>query len=271
MADGVGKEGELVLVGLGLHDHRGISLRGLEEVRGADVVFAEHYTSMLSEGSIQRLSELSGKQVVLLDREQVEDGKDILDSCSGRKVVLLVAGDPMTATTHVDLRLRALKRSIHTSVVHGSSALTAVPGVLGLQHYKFGRTTTLPFTDGDYLPTSPYEIVAENHARGLHSLVLLDIDSEKSRYMTANQGMETLLEMEGRVGKGLINESTLICVVARAGAPDCVTRAGPLGTLIAEQFGPPLHTIVVPGKLHFMEEEALDVLAGAGCAEGPRQ
>lgn len=271
MVDGAGGKGELVLVGLGLHDHRGISLRGLDEMREADVVFAEHYTSMLTEGSLQRLSELSGKEIVLLDRQQVEDGKDILGACARGKVVLLVAGDPMTATTHVDLRLRALKASVRASVVHGSSALTAVPGILGLQHYKFGRTTTLPLAEGEYLPTSPHEIIAENKGRGLHSLVLLDIDAEQSRYMTANQGMRTLLAMEERAGSGTIDVSTLTCVVARAGAPDCVVRAGRLGTLIEEEFGPPLHTIVIPGRLHFMEEEALEAIAGARLAKEGRQ
>jgi diphthine synthase len=29
-----------------------------------------------------------------------------------------------------------------------------------------------------------------------------------------------------------------------------------------KEFGPPLHTLVVPGKLHFMEIEALEKLAG---------
>ncbi len=263
MAGEEGAKRELVLVGLGLHDHRGISLRGLDEVREADFVFAEHYTSMLQEGAVQRLSELSGKKIEMLDRQQVEDGRDILDACTRGRTVLLVAGDPMTATTHVDLRLRAMRASVRTTVVHGSSALTAVPGILGLQHYKFGRTTTLPFAEGEYLPTSPYEMVVENMSRGLHSLVLLDIDAEGSRYMTANQGMRTLLAMAERASGTELGESTLACVVARAGAPDCIARAGTIGTLVEEDFGPPLHTIVIPGKLHFMEEEALEAIAGA--------
>jgi diphthine synthase len=37
-----------------------------------------------------------------------------------------------------------------------------------------------------------------------------------------------------------------------------------MGDLLKVDFGPPLHSIVVPGELHFLEEEALRVLAGLG-------
>lgn len=254
--------GKLVFIGLGLNDDLGISLRGIKEMEGSDVIFAEDYTSTLATGSIPRLEQRVGKQIQLLDRKAVEDGKVVLDACSGRGVAFLVAGDPMSATTHVDLRLRAEKLGIHTEIVHGASALTAVPGILGLQHYKFGRTTTVPFPQEGYSPTSPYEIISENLSRGLHTLVLLDIDAENSRYMTANEGLHALMDMERRVVKGTITPATLVCVVARAGSHDCIARAGTVSVLVRESFGPTLHTIVVPGRLHFMEQEALEALAG---------
>lgn len=260
-----GPRGRLALVGLGLFDERDITARGLEEIREADIVFCESYTSRLSEGSISRLSEKLGKVIRALDREAVEDASAILEACGGKKVVLLVAGDPLTATTHIDLRLRAARSSIETVVVHAPSVLTAVPGLLGLQHYKFGRTTTLPYPQEGYLPTSPCEMVLENLARGLHTLVLLDIDSENERYMSANEGMRLLLEMARKLGlpaRG-ISDETLVCVVARAGAPDCVVAAGRLGEMILRDFGPALHSMVIPGKLHFMERDALEAFAGA--------
>jgi diphthine synthase len=259
--------GTLVFVGLGLHDENGVSENGLREIMAADVVLAEAYTSTLSEGSLDRLAERSGKRIELLNREAVEDGKRILEESGARRVVLLVAGDPMTATTHVDLRLRAAQAGIETRIIQGASALTAVPGLLGLQHYKFGRTTTLPFPQEGYSPTSPYDVIEENLSRGLHTLVLLDIDSENSRYMTANEGLHLLLNMERRVGRRIIAENTLVCVVARAGSPDCMVRAGNLNELMLTDFGHPMHTIVVPGKLHFLEEDALRVFAGM---KGPR-
>ena len=254
--------GTLVFVGLGLNDDGSIAVRGLREMKSADVVFAESYTSALAHGSIERLGKRTSKEITILDRIAIEDGKIVLDACTDKKVALLIAGDPMTATTHIDLRLRAEKDGIRTSVVHGSSALTAVPGILGLQHYKFGRATTVPFPQEGFSPTSPYDVISENLSRGLHTLVLLDIDAENSRYMTANEGMHSLMDMERRVARGSINANTLICVVARAGSDDCLARAGRLGDLMDENFGPTLHTLVVPGKLHFMEEESLVAFAG---------
>lgn len=258
-------KGELVFVGLGLDDERGVTLKGLEEARSADSVFAEFYTSTLREGALERLSEMIGRGIKTLSREEVEDGKALLDACADRKVALLVAGDPMTATTHIDLRLRAAKESTETSVVHAPSVLTAVPGLLGLQHYRLGRVTTVPFSREGYAPVSPLEIILDNLERGLHSVVLLDIDSEAGRFMSANEGMEALLEMADRLpGEAGLTERTLVCVVARAGAPDCLLAAGRIADMKARDFGPPMHTIVLPGKLHFMEEEALRAFAGLG-------
>ncbi len=261
MSANLGK-GSLSFIGLGLNDDEGVSLAGLKEMESADVIFAEQYTSSLASGALDRLKGRVGKDIQLLGREQVEEGSAILRECEGRNVALLVVGDPMTATTHVDLRLRAEKQGTRTRIIHGASVLTAVPGALGLQHYKFGRTTTVPFPQEGFSPTSPYEVISENRSRGLHTLVLLDIDAENSRFMTANEGLHVLLDMERRVKGGTMGPATLVCVVARAGSPDCVVSAGPISDLIQRSYGPPLHSIVVPGKLHFLEEEALEVLAG---------
>ena len=252
--------GRLTFVGLGLHDDKGMTLRALDEILDSDIIYAEEYTSALAKGSVENITERTGKRIRILTRSEVEDGTAILDSCMNSRVALLVAGDPMTATTHIDLRLRTIKKGIPTAVIHGCSALVAVPGLLGLQHYKFGRTTTLPFPTEGYSPTSPYEVIEENLSRGLHTLVLLDIDEENERYMTANEGMHLLRDMERRVGRKIVKDDLLLGVVARAGAPDCMVRAGRISDLEKLSFGPPLHSIVVPGKLHFMEAEALELI-----------
>jgi diphthine synthase len=36
-----------------------------------------------------------------------------------------------------------------------------------------------------------------------------------------------------------------------------------MGKLVKEDFGGPLHCLIIPGKLHFLEAEALVVLGGA--------
>src|SRR6059036_2386173 len=99
--------GELVFIGLGLDDERGITLRGLDEARSADVVFAELYTSALPGASLEAVEKLIDRKIRRLTRPEVEDGKVLLAAAAKGAVAFLVPGDPMTATTHVDLRLRA--------------------------------------------------------------------------------------------------------------------------------------------------------------------
>ena len=79
--------------------------------------------------------------------------------------------------------------------------------------------------------------------------------------MTANEGIEFLLKMEEKHKENILKQDSIICVVARAGSSEPIVFAGIIKDLVSKDFGPPLHTIVIPGKLHFMEIEALKILA----------
>lgn len=256
--------GSLTFVGLGLHDARDISLKGLEAVEGADVVFLEAYTSQLAGAELRDLEALYGKPITRLTRQEAEEGARVLEAARTQHVVFLAVGDTMAATTHVELRVRAAKEGIRTRVLHGASIVTAVPGLLGLQSYKFGRATTLAFPHGEHVAESPYDVIVRNLQQGMHTLVLLDLDAERNRHMTANEGLQLLLGIGQRRGDNVLRAETLACVVARAGSEAPVLRADSMGRLVKEDFGPPLHTLVVPGELHFLEEEALKALAGLG-------
>jgi len=260
--------GSLTFIGLGLYDEMDISLRGIEIVKKSKKVFAEFYTAILAGTKIEKIEKIIGKSIEVLSREETENGDKILDSLKNGDVSFLTAGDPMTATTHVDLRLRAIKMGIKTKVIHGSSIVTAVPGLLGLQNYKFGRTTTLVYPEKNYFPTSPYDIIKENRKIGLHTLILLDIQADKNRYMTANEGINLLLIMEEKHQENIINKDSILCVVARAGSDNPLIVADTIKGLINRDFGFPLHTIVVPGKLHFLEIEALQLLAQLPAQQG---
>ena len=56
------------------------------------------------------------------------------------------------------------------------SAISLAISLSGLQSYRFGRQVTIPFSYGDYLPTSPLKLIYLNKKNDLHSLVLLDLD-----------------------------------------------------------------------------------------------
>jgi len=131
----------------------------------------------------------------------------------------------------------------------------------GLQSYKFGRTTTVPFPDN---PSQvPYETLVENRKRGLHTLLLLDIRAKEERAMLASEAIEIMLGLEEKLRKNAFTPDTLVVVVARAGSDDAVVKADRVGKLRGLDFGPPPHVLIVPGKLHFVEAEALRVFAEA--------
>jgi diphthine synthase len=254
----------LFFVGLGLYDEKDISLKGLEAVRAADAVYAEFYTSRLMGTSLEKLQSLYGKRVHLLSRPEVEVNPAWLEEARNKDVAFLVGGDPMVSTTHLDLRLRALEMGIQTKVIHSSSIVTAVSGITGLQNYRFGRSTTVPFPylarGKRIVPETPYLVLKENLARNLHTMLFLDIQNE--RYMTVNEGSELLLEMEANSG-GAVLPGLLGIGIARAGSEDADVKADLLCRLRDHDFGGPLHIMVVPAKLHFMEAKALVALAKA--------
>jgi len=256
---------ELVFIGLGLYDEKDISLRGLEELKEADAVFAEFYTSLMAGLSIRKLEEMTGKAVRVVSRRvlEEEEGKQILEEAKRGKVVFLVPGDPLIATTHVDLRISAEKQGIRTRVIHGASVVSAVRGISGLQNYKYGKAVTIPFSEQGFVSETPYRVISENRERGLHTMCYLDIKAEEQRYLTIKEALQTLLETEKLKRKQVITSKTLVMGVARAGSIEPTVKAGYLEEVIDHDFGAPPHTLIFPGKLHFMEAEALITLADA--------
>lgn len=256
---------ELVLVGIGLHDERDISLRGLEEARSAATVFVELYTSLMQGLSIKALANLTGKTIVLVSRRMLEedDGREIIEAARRGKTVLLVPGDPLIATTHVDLRMRAAKAGIKTRIIHGASILSAAIGLSGLQNYKFGASVTIPFPEKYAASETPISIIRRNREFGLHTLCYLDLDVERQQYMTISQALETLPKASAGHNGQVVSNDGLVVGIARAGSSDPVVKADLVKAIIGYDFGNPPHSLIFPGRLHFMEAEALIVLANA--------
>ncbi len=252
----------LHLIGLGLHDVTDVTVKGLERIRACDAVYAEFYTARLTGTTHEELEAFLQVSVNVLDREGVErGGRDLVEQAKTQQVALLTAGDPLTATTHTDLMVRAHDEGVALHIVHAPSIYSAAPGLLGLQHYKFGRTTTLVRPEENWVPTSPFDAVAENHELGLHTLVLLDIKADEDYFMTANEGLEVLLRLAQATGNDWFGPATQVGAVARAGSHDVIAATGTVAELRAHDFGAPLHCLVVPGALQVVEQEAWSRLA----------
>src|SRR6266702_604878 len=247
----------LTFIGLGLNDEKGMTLEGLEEARRADSVYGEFYTNIMPNLDLKRLEKEIGKKIEVLSRSQLEDegGEKLLRAASRERVAFLVPGDPLIATTHVSLRLSLAKMGIPSRVIHGPSIVSAVCGATGLQSYKFGKSITVPRDQP--LPRSVLDTVSDNSDRGLHTLILLDVQAGKTSQMSIRDAITKMTTADPRIG------TRVVVGVARIGSRDEKVKAAKMETLVGEDFGNGPQSIIVVGRLHFMEAEALEVLCGA--------
>ncbi len=244
----------LNIIGIGLDNEKDITLKGLELVKASDYIYLESYTSLLN-CKIEKLEELYNKKIILADRKCVEgDDNEIIKNAKDNNVSLLIIGDPFSATTHLDLMQRAKKNNIKVNIVNNASVLTAV-GIVGLQLYKYGKTTSIPYPQDNFKPETAYNVIKEN--KDLHTLCLLDIKADLDKYMTVNEAIQVLLDIEENRKENVFTKDTLCVGCARLSADDYIVKTSKAKDLLNFDFGKPLHCLIIPGKLHFMEEEVL--------------
>lgn len=190
----------LWLIGIGPGDLGHMTERARSVARGCKKRYLEGYTAVLPTEQEALLESVVGPWERMM-RPSVESPEALLDESRNDSVALLVVGDPMQATTHIDLEARCMEEGIGFEVIPGMSATSLAVSLSGLQSYKFGRQVTLPYSYGDYLATSPLEMILRNLEGGLHTLVLLDLDPtgmglDLPTPMSPSQAISTLGEME---------------------------------------------------------------------------
>jgi diphthine methyl ester synthase len=246
----------LYFIGIGLFDEKDITLRGLEAVRKCDYVYLESYTSILQCPTL-KLEELYHKKIIIADRDMVEKKADvILNQAESHNVAFLVIGDIFGATTHTDMMLRAKEKKVTCEYIHNASILNSI-GIVGLELYKYGKVTSVPFPTESFKPQTPYDVLKMNKNVGLHTLILLDLRPFEKRFMTVNQAIQYLMNIEHERKEDIFTEDILCIGCARIGCHDFKIKAGKASELMHEDFGGPLHCLIIPGKMHFIEEDAV--------------
>jgi diphthine synthase len=129
----------MYLIGLGL-SIKDVTAKGLEAIKKCDKVYADAYTSILVDGTIEELCKFLHVRVEPLQREKIESNDELIKEAKEKNIALLVIGDPLTATTHMQLILDMEKQGIKTEIIHGVSAFTSVAEI-GIQLYKLGRNS----------------------------------------------------------------------------------------------------------------------------------
>lgn len=257
----------LYLISLGLHDEKDMSIKAIEAAVKCDKLYAEFYTTKMdtSTGKISKLIEkVTGvkKTVVELKRSDLEENSDkILKEAENMNVGIFVGGDVLVATTHLSLLIDAKKKGINVEIVHGSSIYSAIAET-GLHIYKFGKTTTLAFPEKNYKPTSCYDTILSNKNTGLHTLVLLDVKKEREKYMSINEALKILLEIESEKKCNIIKPETKVVAACKLGSKEKIIKYGTIDKLMKDnslrEKVPAV--IVIPGELYFTEEEFLEML-----------
>ncbi len=169
------KQTGLVLIGMGPGMLASMTNEAIIAAKSADCRYYEAYTAVWPEEELNHLE----KEIGLIQkvmRPEIEHPEEILDLSKDNLVAVLIVGDPLQATTHVDLQLQAMEQGIDCRIIHGVSITNIVTGAIGLSNYKFGRQTTLTYSYSNWIATSPLEVLAMNRVMGQHTLALLDLD-----------------------------------------------------------------------------------------------
>src|SRR3989344_8787672 len=234
----------LYLIGLGL-TRNDISLNALEAIKKCKKLYLESYTSLGC--SVKELEKIINKKVIIGNRELIENNSNkILNEAKSLDMGILIYGDPLSATTHINYLIDSKKEGIKIKVIHSSSVLTAV-GETGLSLYNFGKTTSIPFNNEKVI--APIEVIKNNLKLGLHTLILLDLDPKNKKFLTINQALEYLL-------RNNLNLSCVVCSALSTNKQEI--KYGNIKELKNLKFNRFPQCLVISGKLHFIEEEALN-------------
>mmetsp|Transcript_18486 Transcript_18486/g.27926 ORF Transcript_18486/g.27926 Transcript_18486/m.27926 type:complete len:287 (+) Transcript_18486:174-1034(+) len=270
------------LVGLGLGDEQDVTIRGQRAIESCNIIFLEAYTSILGVDQ-EKLEAFYKKPITVADRNMVEsEAEQIYGPAKDGNVALLVVGDPVCATTHTDIMIRAKEFGCKVQVIHNASVMGAV-GSCGLQLYNFGQTVSIPFFDDKWRPTSFYPKIKYNRDGGMHTLCLLDIKVKEPdfdqlmkgktsflppRFMSVKTCCEQLIEAENTHGEKCYDSKSTLCVgLARLGQESQQIVAGTMEELLSVDFGAPLHSFIICGECHDLEHEMVKefLIQGSKC------
>lgn len=241
----------LVFIGLG-YSFKHLTIEALEELRTADVIYIDTYTS-LYEDSFERLSSINSRaEYINAQRKDLEGSAimKVINEALHKKVVIAVPGDPFIATTHDAILSEAIKHRVPYKIVNGISIFTMVYGRVGLQSYRFGKPVTLVYPIY-FKPYSTIEVIYDNLSRKLHTLVLLDLRVDESKAMSIPEAVDIIIDLDEKK----LLKSNLAVGLARLGWKDEKICADTLEKLKNHDYPPPPHSLVVIGGLDPVEEE----------------
>ncbi len=246
----------LFLIGLGLSRDE-ISIGAIEAAKECEL-YADRYTSMISEETLDYIQEVARRKIVFLERHEMEeDAKALIERARRTNIAILTGGDPLIATTHKILFIQAKKLGVPTKVIHSNSAITTAISESGLDFYRFGKICTIPRWTQSYKPVSFYETIGTNLAIKAHSVLLLDYDSKEASTIPIREAITILEGAEKSYKRGIIKNDTSIMILNNLSQKN----QRRIYTTIAQAKEMPLkglNIIIIPSELSDIEKEIID-------------
>jgi len=237
----------LYLIGTGM-TKESLPADALKILKQADKIYLENYTVNFPypKSDLEKIYKIKIQE---LDRQKVEN-ESILEEAKEKQIALLVYGDALSATTHMQLILECKKQSIPYRIYHNASIMTSVAET-GLSLYKFGKTTSMPnWSEHTNKPISFATYIKENNSIKAHTLILTDIGLEIS---PAIQQLKKSSEHES------LELPKKIIAISHAGTPSQKIFYDTPENLSNQNINMPF-CLIIPNNLSHIEEEVLKKL-----------
>ncbi|MEM4295388.1 MAG: diphthine synthase [Candidatus Anstonellales archaeon] len=246
----------LSIVGLGIC--LDLTENALEEIKNADEVWIEAYTTRYSERILNnvknKIKSIAKKEAKIVDRELMESNMP-LSIAKTKNLVICCFGDPLFATTHISLIAEAEKQRIKWKVIQNAGILNAVLKI-GLSPYKFGQVLTISKWYENYKPLSWAEKLVVNLNNGMHTICLIDPEIK-----SANELYEIIKHADSRYGFSKVIK--IIFYIKNAGCEN--ESIGTISMHDIKNFDMIDNlTLIIPSKMNENEIYFTSILAKGG-------
>lgn len=232
------KSGEIVLVGAGPGDAGLLTLRGLQVIQQADVVFYDHLVSEGVRELVRRDAEMIcvGKRAGTHSVPQHETNRMLVEAAqAGKKVVRLKGGDPFIFGRGGEELQAAAEAGIPFQVVPGVTAAAGATAYAGipLTHRDFAQSVT--FVTGHYKADStPFDWAQLAQSRQTLAIYMGTMKAAEISQQLIQHGRDSL---------------TPVAVISRGTRADQQVTVGTLQQLESLAKDAPMPALLVVGEV----------------------
>jgi diphthine synthase len=212
--------------------------------------YFDNYTTFVKNSELEWIEKKLN--AVPVSRETLEDIDRFVEEARNKNVCLYVYGDPYVATTHQALKVYATENNINVKTIYSSSFINVIFGETGLHIYKIGFVGSLikgDINSRNYI----YKQIGTSLELKKHSIIIPTGYEGNVRSL-----LHELKQAENNFKEEVFTDDRFVVLVSRAGTEEEKILGGKLFELLQSEIElEEPFTLIVPGALHFTEEEVL--------------